>query len=196
MRIGHKYIFPPFIALFFFLLGGAGVLIADIIVELAARGLAEWMPSLFARPNAIADPEGYESYLCSIELVTLTLTLLPVTYLSMRLDNKRFEHLIVLTEGLYTLPRALRWHLRSFWLSDIISASLPPILLTLPVFLVPEEYLSGILGVLWCGARLSPYFSAVWATVTVVAISLVMRLLLLPAVLRAWRASWLSGSVD
>ena len=195
VRIVDKYIFPPFIALFFLLIGGAGILVADIIVGLSAGGLAESWPEIFTRPSVIEDPEGYERYDMIIDLAAVILTLIPTTYLSMRLDNKRFEYIVVLTEGLYSVPERLGWYLRTFWLTELISATAAPLLLTLPVYLIPEKYIHGILPALWCGGRLEPYFSIFPGTLIILAAAIVIRLCFIPSVLRGWRVSWLTGSI-
>ena len=196
MRFGYKYLYPPLLTLFWFLLGGAIVLICDIATSLGYSFLCEALPELFTRPTPISEAEEYERMLTSLAMWTLTLTTLIVTYFSMRLDNKRFEHLIVLTEGLYSIPERTLWHLRSFWLSDIIAASLAPALLTFPVYIIPEPYIDFLSPIFWCGERLAPHFELWRALVISIGTSLLARLILLPSVLRAWRASWLSGSID
>ena len=196
MRIVDKYVFPPFIMLFFTLLGGAGILVADIVVGLFAGWLSEALPEVFARPSFIDDPAGYERYGCILNLASVLITLLPVTYLSMRLDNKRFEYVVVETEGLYTIPERLGQHLSEFWLSELISASAAPLLLTLPVYLVPEKYITPLLPVLWCGARLLPYLGIIPGTLIIFTLSVAMRFAMEAPVLRAWRVSWLTGSID
>ena len=140
MKLGSKYLFPPVLALFFFMIGAVLILINDIIVGLFASWLAEVMPVLFGRPSSISDPEGYERYELIITVITIALTLLPVTFFSMRLDNKRFEYIVVRTEGLYTIPDTARWHFETFWLSDLFSATVAPLVFTLPVYLIPERF--------------------------------------------------------
>ena len=196
MKFGKKYLFPPCLTLFWFALGGVMVLLVEIFVSLSYDYLCEILPSVFTSPGPTSDPEGYERMRKALSLTVLALTVLPATYLSMRLDNSRFEHVVVLSEGLYKIPEQTKKHIRSFWLSDLISAALAPALLTFPVFLIPEDYLRFFLPVFWCGARLYGFFGPVSSLAIIISMSAVARLILTPSVLRAWRASWLTGSID
>lgn len=196
MKFGHKYLFPPALTLFWFALGAAAVLIADIAVSLVHSYLSEIMPNIFPSPSPISEPEAYERIRTALSLVIITLTLVPVTYFAMRLDNKRFEHLITLTEGTYPIGERFIWHLKSFWLTDLISTAISATVMTLPVFLIPERYVGPFLYVFWCGGRLAEHFSLAESLLIIIGISVALRVILLPSVLRAWRASWLTGSID
>ncbi len=103
MKFRKKYLFPPFLTLFWFALGGALVLLVDIGVSLTYDYLCEIMPAIFYRPGPITDPEGYERVYRGLTLTVIALTVLPATYFSMRLDNNRFEYIVTLTEGLYPI---------------------------------------------------------------------------------------------
>lgn len=196
MKFRKKYLFPPFLTLFWFALGGAIVLLVDIGVSLGYDYLCEILPGIFYRPGIVTDPEGHERVYRALTLTVLMLTVLPVTYFSMRLDNNRFEYLVTLTEGLYPIRERAVWHLKTFWLSDIIAASAAPVLLTLPVFFIPEDYSRFFLPIFWCGGRLSEFFGPVASVTVILLMSLSARIILLPSVLKAWRAGWLTGSID
>ena len=196
MKFRKKYLFPPFLTLFWFLLGGVIVLLADIFVSLGYDYLCEILPSIFYRPGIITDPEGYERVYRGLMLSVVALTVLPVTYFSMRLDNNRFEYLVTLTEGLYPIRERTVWHIKEFWLTDLISAAAAPVLLTFPVFLIPEDYLRFFLPIFWCGGRMSDFLGPVASITVIVLMSYAARLILLPSVLKAWRAGWLTGSID
>ena len=196
MKFKNKYLFPPCLTLFWFLIGAAVVLISDIVVYLCYDYLCEILPTIFTRPGSLSDPEGYARVQRVLTATTVFLAVLPVTYFAMRLDNKRFEHLIVLTEGLYPIRERLVWHLKSFWLSDLIASTLIPVALTLPIYLINEKYVDYFTDVLWCGGRLSEYFGMWEGLILIVGLSLLARLILLPSVLRAWRVSWMTGSIE
>lgn len=196
MKFKNKYLFPPCLTLFWFLIGAAVVLISDIVVYLCYDYLCEILPTIFTRPGVLSDPEGYERAQRALTATTVFLAVLPVTYFAMRLDNKRFEHLIVLTEGLYPIREKCVWYLKSFWLSDLIVSVLIPVALTLPVYLIPEKYVRYFTDVLWCGGRLFEYFGMWEGLFLIVGLSVFARLILIPAVLRAWRVNWMTGSIE
>ena len=196
MKIINKYVFPPFLTLFFFLLGGVIILLVDLVLPPIYDYLCYLLPSVFTRPNVIDQPDEYLSVQRGIALTTVAVTTLIATAFSMRMDNKRFEHLTALTEGLYTIPETTVWYVRTFWLSDLIASVISPLILVLPAYLVPMKYISTFLPVFWCGARLLDFFDVVGAALVAVGISILSRLILIPPTLAAWRASWLSGAVD
>ena len=195
MKIFSKYVFPPFITLFFFLLGGAFILVLDIAVPILYDYLAMKFPGVLDKPNSLGDPEAYKAFNAALTSLGIIINVFIATNLSMRCDNKRFEYIVVLTEGLYSVPERLGWYLRTFWLTELISATAAPLLLTLPVYLIPEKYIHGILPALWCGGRLEPYFSIFPGTLIILAAAIVIRLCFIPSVLRGWRVSWLTGSI-
>lgn len=196
MKIINKYLFPPFLTLFFFLLGGVIILLVDLVLPPLYDYLCSVLPSVFTRPNVIDQPDEYLGVQRGIALTTVGITTLIATAFASRMDNKRFEYLTALTEGLYTIPETSVWYVKTFWLSDIISSVLSPLILVLPAYLIPMKYISSFLPVFWCGARLLDFFSVVEAAFIAVGISILSRLIMIPRTLRAWRASWLSGAVD
>ena len=196
MKFGQKYVMPPFIALFWFALGGAAVLISDIIVSLLYDYGTEILPSIFLRPSPISEPELYERVQTVTTLSIIALTLWPMSYLAARLDNKRFEFTVKETEGLYRIGTRLKAHMRLFWLSDLISTALAAAIFTLPAYLIPEKYLDPFLPFLWCGGRLLGHFELVPALLIIISMSCIIRLLVTPSVLKAWRVGWLTGSID
>ena len=192
----QKYIFPPFITLFFFLLGGAFILILDIIVPISYDYLAMKFPGMLDKPHPFDEPEAYKAFNAAITSVGIIINIFIATNLSMRCDNKRFEYIIVKTEGLYKIPEMTKEYIETFWLTDIINAAVVPLLLTIPAYLIPEEYMMIPSFPLWCGARLTPYMSVIDASLITVGASIVMRFIQIPGILRTWRARWLTGDID
>ena len=196
MKIFSKYVFPPFITLFFFLLGGAFILVLDIAVPILYDYLAMKFPGVLDKPNALGDPEAYKAFNAALTSVGIIINVFIATNLSMRCDNKRFEYIIVKTEGLYKIPEMTKEYVETFWLADIINASVVPMLLTIPPYFIPEEYLGLFSFPLWCGARLVPYMSLLDALVMIISASIVLRFIQIPGILRSWRARWLTGDID
>jgi hypothetical protein len=196
MKIFSKYVFPPLITLFFFLLGGAFILILDIIVPIGYDYLAMKFPGMLDKPSSISDPEAYEAFRAAITSVGIIINIFIISNLSMRFDNKRFEHIIVKTEGLYKIPEMTREYVKDFWLSDVINASIAPILLTVSAYLIPSDYIGFFSIPLWCGARLIPFMSLLDALVLLIGVSIITRFIQIPAILRSWRGRWLTGDID
>lgn len=196
MKFASKYISPIFITLFWFLLGGAFILFFDLAVGLVYESLSIWNHDLFPTPSPISEVEAYRALQSALTIVTIIFTVITSTSFAKRFDNKRFEYLIVQTEGFYTVPERTVLYFKEFWLSDVIASSISPILLILPVYLVPEEYLAPFYPVFWCGARMLPYFGLFEALIYVILISILSRFILIPPTLTAWRANWLTGSIE
>lgn len=196
MKFASKYISPIFITLFWFLLGGAFILIFDLAVALVYESLAIWNNELFPTPSPISEVEAYRAVRSALTVVTIIITVITSTSFAKRFDNKRFEYLIVKTEGFYTVPERTVLYFKEFWLSDVVASSIAPILLILPVYLVPVEYLAPFYPVFWCGARMLPYFGLFEAIIYVVLISILSRFILIPSTLTAWRVNWLTGSIE
>ena len=192
----QKYVFPPFITLFFFLLGGAFILILDIIVPISYDYLAMKFPGMLDKPNSISDPEAYEAFRATMTSIGIIINIFIITNLSMRFDNKRFEYIIVKTEGLYKVPELTKEYLPEFWLADVINSSFAALLLTIPPYFIPPDYLGFFSFPLWCGARLVPYMSLIEALMLTVATSILTRFIQIPLILRGWRARWLTGDID
>ena len=196
MKFTSKYISPIFITLFWFLLGGAFILFFDLAVGLVYESLSIWNHDLFPTPSPISEVEAYRALQSALTIVTVIFTVITSTSFAKRFDNKRFEYLIVQTEGFYTVPERTVLYFKEFWLTDVIASSISPILLILPVYLVPEEYLAPFYPIFWCGARMLPYFGIFEALIYVIPISILSRFILIPPTLTAWRANWLTGSIE
>lgn len=191
-----KYLIPPFITLFMFLLGGAFILIIDLIVPIAYDYLSYNFPETFGKPSPISDKEAYDALHATLTVITVAINIFIITKISMRLDNKRFEELTARTEGLFRIPETSVWYARTYWVSDVITSSFAPLLLILPAYLVPSEYIAPYYPILWCGGRMLPYFDLTQCILIILPMSIAMRFLMIPGTLTAWRASWLTGSID
>ncbi|MBR2930900.1 MAG: hypothetical protein IKC32_06690 [Clostridia bacterium] len=195
MKILHKYVLPPLLGLLCFLFGAAIYPIAEPLVLIVFDYLVLNFPALFTRPSPISEPEAYLAMERGLRIVTVALITLVVTVFAMRLDNKRFEYLTRLTEGLYRIPERTVWYLKEFWITDLISAVFAPVVMVLVAYLVPYEYVAPVFPLIWCGGALYGYAELFPALAITVLISVVARLILIPSTLSAWRAAWISGDV-
>lgn len=197
MTFTKKYVYPTIMYFAFFLLGSVIVLICSFVCTTMYDYLVYVAPDIFPSYSPISQPQEYRMLTICIELATVFLTLIAVSYIALRLDNNKFEHITRKTEGFYTIPHALADYLREFWIADIISTTVAPAVLTATYFLIPREFMNAIYdGLLWSGSRLGEYFSVATSVVIALTVSLLARLAILPHTLKVWRANWLTCAVE
>ena len=196
MKNLHKYLHTPLIYLLVFLAVAIPYLLAGYIVDGVFALLCESLPDIFTRRDVITSPAEYAEQIKALTVIKAVLALLAVAYISVLADNRRCEHLISLTDGRYTISEGLGIYYRAFWLSDILSGILPPVLLAIPAALIPERILKyGLDSLLRPLLDFSGAFGIANGTIVLILISVAMRFLsAVPAVMR-WRVSWLSGSL-
>lgn len=197
MKARHKYLCTPLIYFLLFLFLAVAYMLSGYIVNGVFEFLCEALPSLFKSQSFISNPDGYNRQLKAIAVLTAVLALLGVNYLSLLLDNKRLEYIAKATEGRYTLSFGMGFYLKSFWLADVITAVIPPMLLAIPVYFVPEAwYEYGARFPMMTSLELCTLFGFLEGVIILTAISLLTRLLSAPIALLRWRAAWLSGTAE
>lgn len=196
MKFAYKYILPSVVYLLIMLLGGFIQPLVSYIVIPFYSFLHISFPHTFPKPSAILDPSGYERLEMWLWVASALITVIILTYVSMRLDNKRFELIVARTDGLYRLPSMTLSVLREFFLADLIPSVIVPIVYILPIYLVPPEYLWYLPNILWLGGGLSLWLSLPEALALGIGASVICRVILIPRVLDVWRANWLTASVE
>ena len=197
MRFRHKYFGTPTIYFILFLLAAIAFTLAGYFVRGSFELLCTELPSLFRSKNFITDPDGYERQERAITLITAIIALLLVSYASLLLDNKRMEYISKCTEGKYTLFGGLKIYFSAFFTSDVITAILPPAILAIPVYFVPESWLEyGLRFPMMTSLEICSAFDFWRGTVILIFVSLFARLLIAPLALLRWRAAWLSGTAE
>ncbi len=196
MKFGYKYILPSAVYLLIMLLGGFVEPLVSYIVIPFYSFLHISFPHTFPKPSAMLDPVGYARLEMWLWFVSAFVTVIILTYVSMRLDNKRFELIVARTDGLYRLPNMTLAVLREFFVADLIPSVIVPIVYILPIYLVPREYLWYLPNILWLGGGLFAWLSLAEALAIGIGASILCRFLLIPRVLDVWRANWLTASVE
>ena len=159
--------------------------------------LCEELPDVFKSESFISNPEGYERQNRIITLITSFIALLGLSYLSLLLDNKRMEFIAKKTEGRYTLCEGMSLYIDSFIFSDVISAILPPLIIAIPVYFVPERWLDyGLRFPMYTSLEMCNAFGFWEGVILLSAVSICARLLAAPIALLRWRAAWLSGTAE
>ncbi len=197
MKFRHRYFGTPAIYLMLFLFAAIAFTLAGYVVRGSFDFLCTELPRAFESKNFITDPDGYERQQRWITLLTAALALLGVNYLSLLLDNKRMEHIARTTEGRYTLLGGLKYYFKSFALSDVITAILPPAILAIPVYFVPEAwYEYGLRFFMMTSIEMCSAFDFWRGAAFLVLVSLLARFSVVPIALLRWRAAWLSGTAE
>ena len=159
--------------------------------------LAYVMPDVFKMYSQIKEPELYRELAKCLTLTALGISIVVVNYVALRVDNKRFERMVTLTDGQYTMAEGLLLYVKEFLLSDIIVTLIIPPLVMIPFEFVPADFFGRWLSMpFWCYDYLTGYFNIVEATVLLAVISLVSRLLIIYPTVKVWRAMWLTASVE
>jgi hypothetical protein len=196
MSIKHKYVEPVLIFLAVYLFSYLFCQCGELLFIYSYNYLAEVVPSVVQTVNPIHTPDEYELYLRSIATVGALVGTFLINYISLRLDNVKFEHVITETDGQYTMREGLALYFREFLRSDVIASTLPIALLVAGAYFIPEKLLDrGLIILFKPGASLIEFYGIVGSVIIAVIFSLLTRIASIPLALRTWRALWLSGSV-
>ena len=196
MSIRHKYVDPVLLFLgvyaFHFLINKC----TELIFIYGYTYLADVLPELVKTHNPISDPDKYTLYLKAVATFGAIACIGIINYISIRLDNKRFELIISKTDGKYEIKDALRIYFMEFFESDLLAASLPLAIFVTSAYFIPEKLLDkGLILIFHLGASLTEYYGLVNALILSIVASIITRMICAPLALRTWRALWLSGSV-
>lgn len=193
----NKYLGSPSIYFLLFFFAAITYMLAGYAVQGTFNLLCEEMPELFSAASFISDPDGYERQKKVIALVTAFLAVSGVSYLSLILDNKRMEHIARVTEGRFTIPEGVGFYFKSFALSDLLSTVFPPLILSIPVYFIPEGWLDyGLRFPLYTSLELCGVYGFINGTLLLTVISILARAAVVPIALSRWRAAWLSGTAE
>lgn len=197
MSFARKYLTPAGIYILLFLAGYIATYLTRYIPGILFDYLSHYFPSVFISYSPISEAEDYKRVQMNLTILAIALTVLIVTYISMRLDNKRFERLVLMTEGFYTIPRGLAIWAREYLAADILVAVVVPLIFAIPPYFIPEKYIDMGLGIpFWAADMLMPYMGVVECAITLSVVSVLARISLIPHTLAVWRANWLTASVD
>ena len=196
MSIKHKYVEPVLIFLAVYIFHNVFRACSELIFIYAYNYLAEVIPNVVKTANPMTAPDQYAVYLKAVATFGAVGCLGILNYLSLRLDNKKFELIISKTDGKYRLKDGIRIYLKEFLKSDIISSTVPVAIFTAAAYFIPKKLLDyGLIYVFGLGASLADHYGLVGGVVLATVCSCVIRLLCVPFAVRTWRALWLSGSV-
>lgn len=194
MKIRHRYLNPIILFLIVYLFGLLIFGLCTEAVEWIYNYLNHLAPSTFPLYNPIEDPEAYEKLYKNITVIGMFLALFAINLISLRLDNKKYERIISLTEGQYLIKDGTRLYLEEFLTSDIISAVLLPVLIATGTYFIPDKALRyfGLIIPSWLGYNMRLLYGLIPSIFLVALFSFVGRMIAVPLTVKSWRAAWLS----
>ena len=197
MGFVRKFLGPLGIYFLMFLAGYITTFVTRYIPPVIYDYLSYHFPSIFVSYSPISEPREYAMVERWLAVGAVFMSIFIVGYIAQRLDNKRFEYIIRKTEGFYRVPEALGMWAREFLVPDIIVTALVPVIYSVPVYFIPKDAMvAGANIPFWAADMLSKHMDIVECAVTLVVISIISRLIIIPHILKVWRSNWLTASVD
>ena len=194
MKFRHRYISPVIIYLIVYIFG--------LLIFGFSREFAEWiynylnhlMPNAFPLYNPIYDPEAYEKLNKTLTVIGLFITFFFINFIALKLENKKYERMISLTDGQYLIKDGVKLYFKEFFISDIITALVLPVLITLATYFIPDSALGyfGLIVFGWLGYNMRLLYGLIPAVFIVALFSFAGRILAIPITVKSWRAAWLS----
>lgn len=196
MKLKQKYIDPILIYLAVYAASYILCQVGEMLFTYAYTYLSEVTPSLVDTVNPVHTPDEYEVYLMCISVVGVIVGLWLINYLSLRLDNKKFEYIVSKTDGKYTMREGLGLYYDEFLITDLIASTVVISVFVLGAYFIPEKWMDrGLYLIFKPGMELMKYCHPVFAVIIASTVSFTTRILSVPAAVRKWRALWLSGAV-
>ena len=186
----------------FYLIGIVIFFLSGYFVNALSELLCEWAPSVFTVYNPVTDRDAYLRAEMLLGLTSAIITLYTVTHLSTVYDNERYEHMISVTDGFYTVGEGLAIYFPRYIGADIISAvTVPALPSALHLIKLSEDapkwavrVLDLAHGLFAVNEAFTELFGLVLGTVTLVLVSLLFRLPAGYLAVRRFRAVWLSDT--
>ena len=196
MSIKHKYVEPVLIFLAVYIFNYLFCMVGEMLFIYSYNYLAEVIPSVVKTVNPIHTPDEYTVYLKGVATIGAFVCLMIINYVSLRLDNEKFEFIIDKTDGQYRMVDGIKLYFREFWKSDVIASTVAVCGLVIASGFIPQKILDYGLNIVFkLGVSLVDFYGIAISAVIAVIFSLITRILSVPLALRVWRALWLSGSV-
>jgi hypothetical protein len=194
MRFKHKYLNPIILYICVFVFGLFILGASDSIVDWIYAYLNHLFPKSFPIYNQIYDIETYNKLERIKDIWSIFIALVMVNLIALRLDNKKYERLINLTDGEYLVCDGIKLYFKEFFISDLIVSILIPATLVVPAFFLTEEVLSyfGLIFWNWLGYNMKFVLELFPAILVSAAFSFIGRMLAIPICVRAWRAAWMT----
>ena len=194
MKFRHKYLNPIvlYICVFvfgLFILGASGS-----VVDWIYAYFNHLFPETFPIYNQIYDIETYNKLERIKDIWSVFLSLVVINLIALRIDNKKYERLVSLTDGEYLIWDGIKLYFKEFFISDLIVSVLIPAVLVVPAFFLTEDVLSyfGLIFWNWLGYNMKSLLNLFPAILVSAAFSFIGRMLAIPICVKAWRGAWMT----
>ena len=192
----RKTLYPLLCALGLFLIGGLLYPAIHSLTEALWGYLVYLFPDRLTTYNPMTGGEEYLIFERISRGLSVLATLFLCFYLSLRLDNGRFEYTARLRDGKFHLFEGYRHYFSNYLLSDLVIATLPPLISTLPAAFIPKRIMNAGLDIpFWCGGALMPYLGAALSLAAAFVLACLARVIAALIAVRRYRAAWLSGGI-
>ena len=194
MPIKTKYIKPIvlYVCVFIFGLFIFGVCLS--VVDGGYAYLNHLFPERFPTYNTIRDADAFYRLERIKDVIAISLSLIVINFIALRLDNKKYERIVILTDGEYLIRDGLKIYFKEFFITDLIVSVTIPMILVIPAYFLSENTLSyfGLIYPNWLGYHMSPIFALFPAMLISALFSFVGRMLSIPLCVRHWRSAWMT----
>lgn len=205
MRFKNKYVDPALIYLLVYIFGFVLFSVGTVMARYLYAYMNSLLPSLFPIFSPVSEKEEYASYLKLLDTLGVAVAVFLINYFTMIFDNKKFELMISRTEGQYRIAEGLKIYGREFIISDLVSAVVLPLILLVTPYFIPNipETETPIINILimildsffLLGNTMEANFGIFTTIILTAVFSIASRVILIPHMLKKWRAAWLSGSM-
>lgn len=194
MKLKDKYLYPVAVFLCVYIFGLLIYQFSVSAVNAVYTYLNYLFPDTFSLYTKLAEKEALAELQRALSVWGLFLAMFLINLIALRLDNKKYERLVILTDGQFLITDGIRLYFKEFFTGDLISSLIIPALLVIPAYFIPEKIMEkfGLFIFLWLGETMKYNFNIVMGMLTAAAFSLVGRILAVPICLKSWRAAWLS----
>ena len=194
MKLRHRYLSPIITFLIVYLFGLLIFGFSTEAVEWIYNYLNHLLPNVFPLYNPIYDPQAYAKLNKAITVVGMFVALFLINLIALRLENKKYERIISLTEGQYLIKDGVKLYLKEFFVSDIITAVILPVVIVTATYFIPDKALGyfGLILPSWLGYNMRLLYGLIPSIFIVAGFSFVGRMLAIPLTVKSWRAAWLS----
>ena len=148
--------------------------------------------------SSILQKEEYVRLMATINAAAVLPSLLLMTFIVARLQNKRYENITASTGGLYTMKEGIAFYFPRYIAADVLGAALPPIAFFTAYYFIPEPIIERYISPLVAFTSAPIEFMGFWQA----AVALTSTFILLVPIkalyaLICWRSAWLSeGSIS
>jgi hypothetical protein len=194
MKFRHRYLSPVISYLIVYVFGLLIFGFSTEAVEWIYNYLNHLLPGVFPLYNPIYDPEAHARLNKSLTVVGLLVAFFLINFIALKLENKKYERIISLTDGQYLIKDGIKLYFKEFFISDVITAIVLPILIVVATYFIPDSAL-GYFGLMlfgWLGYNMRMLYGLIPAIIIVATFSFAGRMLAIPLTVKSWRAAWLS----